>query len=173
MVDPKDLEADASQIESVEGILDGRSEDLNGYIASFISYLTDMDPAPLFQGLPDDRCQCPHWGYVIKGKMTFRFADREETYEAGDAYYAPPGHTPVMFAGAEVVELPSLGPSPSPCARLFGHQSRGERPNARLVQVPTQLLLNPIIVAVRRPRDVSPPAKAVMRNKRCLLRRPA
>ncbi len=64
-----------------------------------------MDPTPLFQGLPDDRCQCPHWGYVIKGKITFRFADREETYEAGDAYYAQPGHTPVMYAGTDTVEF--------------------------------------------------------------------
>jgi hypothetical protein len=102
---PRTSKADASQIESVEGILDGCSEGLDGYIASFTSYLADMDPAPVFKGLPDDRCQCPHWGYVIKGKMTFRFADREETYEAGDAYYAPPGHTPVLFAGAEVVEF--------------------------------------------------------------------
>jgi ribosomal protein L16 Arg81 hydroxylase len=32
-------------------------------------------------------------------------ADREETYEAGDAYYVPPGHTPVHYAGAEIVEF--------------------------------------------------------------------
>ena len=64
-----------------------------------------LDTAPLFKGLPDDRCQCPHWGYVIKGKVTFKFPDREETYEAGDAYYVPPGHTPVHYAGGEVVEF--------------------------------------------------------------------
>jgi hypothetical protein len=28
-----------------------------------------------------------------------------ETYEGGDAYYAPPGHTPKLFAGSEVVEF--------------------------------------------------------------------
>ncbi len=33
--------------------------------------------APLFQGLPDDRCQCPHWGYVIKGELRYRFASHE------------------------------------------------------------------------------------------------
>ena len=42
---------------------------------------------------------------MIKGKVAFRFADREETYEAGDAYYVPPGHTPMHFAGAEIVEF--------------------------------------------------------------------
>ncbi|MGZ6697253.1 MAG: cupin domain-containing protein, partial [Solirubrobacteraceae bacterium] len=55
--------------------------------------------------LPDDRCQCPHRGYVIGGRVTFRFAAGEETYEAGDAYYAPPGHVPVIAAGTEVVEF--------------------------------------------------------------------
>lgn len=49
---------------------------------------------------------CPHWGYVVKGKLTFTFADgHAETYEAGDAYYAPPGHTPHLYTGSEVVEF--------------------------------------------------------------------
>jgi quercetin dioxygenase-like cupin family protein len=42
---------------------------------------------------------------VLRGKVGFRFSDREETYEAGDAYYVPPGHTPVHYAGAEIVEF--------------------------------------------------------------------
>ena len=37
--------------------------------------------------------------------MAFRLANREETYEAGDAYYVPPGHTPVHYAGAEIIEF--------------------------------------------------------------------
>jgi hypothetical protein len=102
---PKTSKASASQVEVVDGILEDRSEDLDGYTAGFTSFKADMDPAPFFKGLPDDRCQCPHWGYVVKGKITFRFADREETYEAGDAYYAPPGHTPVVFEGNEIVEF--------------------------------------------------------------------
>jgi ethanolamine utilization protein EutQ (cupin superfamily) len=44
------------------------------------------------KGLPDDRCQCPHWGYVVNGRLTFRYADREEISEAGDVFYTPPGH---------------------------------------------------------------------------------
>ena len=102
---PKVSKESASQVQHVEGVVDDRSEELDGYTAGFTTFLGDMDPAPLFRGLPDDRCQCPHWGYVLKGKMTFRFADHEETYEEGDAYYAPPGHTPVMYEGSEVVEF--------------------------------------------------------------------
>ena len=44
-------------------------------------------------------------GYVIKGKVAFRSGDREEVFEAGDAYYVGPGHTPVLYAGTEVVEF--------------------------------------------------------------------
>ncbi len=83
-----------------------RQADLgDGYTVVFAHFKTDADPAPLFRGLPDDRCQCPHWGYVIAGKNTLRFADHEETYEAGDAFYAPPGHVPLVTAGTMVVEF--------------------------------------------------------------------
>jgi glyoxylate utilization-related uncharacterized protein len=102
---PKVSKESASQVEVVEGLVEDRSENLDGYTVGFTSFLSDMDHEGLFKGLPDDRCQCPHWGYMIKGKMTFRFADREETYEAGDAFYVPPGHIPVMYAGNEFVEF--------------------------------------------------------------------
>ena len=40
-----------------------------------------------------------------QGDERCRFTDREETYEAGDAYYVAPGHTPVHYTGAEIVEF--------------------------------------------------------------------
>jgi hypothetical protein len=64
-----------------------------------------MDPSPLFKGLKDDRCQCPHWGVVLKGSLRFRYPDREEIFSAGEIYYAPPGHLPVLEAGAEYIEF--------------------------------------------------------------------
>jgi hypothetical protein len=42
---------------------------------------------------------------VLTGSISFRFVDHTETYVAGDAHYAPAGHTPVMTAGTEVVEF--------------------------------------------------------------------
>ena len=76
-----------------------------GYSVCFEKHTADADLAEMFRGLPDDRAQLPRWGYVIEGKVGFRFADHEETYEAGDAYYVPPGHTPVHYEGAEIVEF--------------------------------------------------------------------
>ena|SRR5947209_10735583 len=67
------------------------------------------DTEPIFKGLPDDRCQCPHWGYVIRGRMRVRYADHEETMNAGDAYYLAPGHLPIFDEDTEVVEFSPKG----------------------------------------------------------------
>ena len=85
--------------------LEGRYVDLGGYTVGFETYKADADPAGFFRGLPDDRCQRPHWGVVLTGSISFRFADHTETYAAGDAYYAQGGHTPVITAGTEVIEF--------------------------------------------------------------------
>lgn len=102
---PKTSKASAAESVVVEGY-EGHLTDLDGgYTAVFETYTADGDLAPLFVGLPDDRCQAPHWGYVVTGKVTFRSADGDETFEAGDAYYVAPGHTPVLYAGTEIVEF--------------------------------------------------------------------
>jgi hypothetical protein len=91
---PKTSKSTASQVHVIEGVGEGRSEDLDDYTVSFSSYTADHESPAAFKGLPDDRCQARHWGYVLAGKVAFRYVDREETFEAGDAFYAPPGHTP-------------------------------------------------------------------------------
>ena len=102
---PKASKATASDSMQVEGY-EGHYENFDGgYTVAFETYTQDADAAEMFKGLPDDRCQCPHWGYVIKGKVAFKTADGEETFEAGDAYYVDPGHTPVIYAGTDVVEF--------------------------------------------------------------------
>ena len=102
---PKVSRNTASHSVKLEG-LDVRLEHLEGgYSVCFESHTADAELGALFRGLPDDRCPLPRWGYVIKGKVGFVFPDRKETFEAGDAYYVPPGHVPVHYAGAEIVEF--------------------------------------------------------------------
>jgi hypothetical protein len=102
---PKASKQSASDSMELEGY-EGHFETFDGgYTVGFETYTEDADLTPYFKGLPDDRCQAPHWGYVIEGKVSFKFADREETYETGDAYYAPPGHTPVLYKGSQIVEF--------------------------------------------------------------------
>jgi hypothetical protein len=85
--------------------IQGRAAELKSYTVGFESDPEDVDPTPLFRGLPGDRCQCPHWGVVQNGQITFRWADHEETFGAGDAYYAAPGHLPLIAAGTSLVEF--------------------------------------------------------------------
>jgi uncharacterized cupin superfamily protein len=51
-----------------------------------------------------------HFGYVVKGKVAFRSSGGEEVFEAGDAYYVGPGHTPVLYAGSSA--RPESSPRP-------------------------------------------------------------
>lgn len=101
---PKASKQTAPKVEDSE-LVESRAEDLGDYRVEFASFRKQLDTEPFLKGLPDDRCQSPHWGYVITGKIVFRFADREETYEGGDAYYAPPGHRPLVSAGTELIEF--------------------------------------------------------------------
>ena len=95
----------ASETIALEG-LDVRVEHLEGgYSVCFESHTADADLAGLFRGLADDRCQLPRWGYVLEGKVGFRLPDREETFEAGDAYYVRRVTRRSTTPGAEIVEF--------------------------------------------------------------------
>lgn len=91
---PKASKETASESVNVEGY-EGHFEHFDGgYTVGFETYTADIDAAPLFQGLPDDRCQCPHWGYVKKGKVTFTYGDgHQETYDGGRVLRAAGPHT--------------------------------------------------------------------------------
>lgn len=69
------------------------------------TYLKKFDDAWLLEGLPNDRCQCPHWGYLLSGRMTVRYADHDEVVTAGEVYYMAPDHTIVVDAGTVLIEF--------------------------------------------------------------------
>lgn len=63
-----------------------------------------VDTTPLFVGLDGDLCQCPHWGFVIKGALTTTdAAGQTETVKANDLFYWPPGHNVKVDVDAEIV----------------------------------------------------------------------
>ena len=107
---PQASKETAAEHETLDGYEGHFEHFAGGWTVGFETYTQDADLSPLFRGLPDDRCQAPHWGYVVKGKLTYLSADGEETFETGDAYYVPPGHTPVHYAGAEIVEFSPTEP---------------------------------------------------------------
>jgi glyoxylate utilization-related uncharacterized protein len=98
----KESASDHTILEAYEGHFEHFE---GGWTVGFETYKQDADFSPFFSGLPNNECQCEHMGYVIRGKVAFRSGDSEEVFETGDAYYVPPGHTPVLYAGTEVVEF--------------------------------------------------------------------
>jgi len=68
------------------------------------------DAAPLLEGLPNDHCQCPHWGMVLKGSIKVSYEDgSEEHVNAGDVYYWPSGHTVSTSDDYESIEFSPAG----------------------------------------------------------------
>jgi len=82
-----------------------RDVEWGGMHVAFEAFPTGADTTPLFKGLPDGRCQCPHWGYLFKGRMRVKYADHEEDIIAGEAYHIAPGHNVVVAEDCELIEF--------------------------------------------------------------------
>ncbi|MBV7438763.1 hypothetical protein [Aeromonas sp. sif2416] len=81
--------------------------DATGYgmiSGEYFSLGAGTDIAPLLQGLKDDLCQAPHWGYVLQGELSVTYGDgSSEVISGGDLFYWPPGHTVRVGQDAEVI----------------------------------------------------------------------
>ena len=58
-----------------------RGTDWGGMYVYAGETLQTIDHAPSLTGTPDDRCQCPHWGYILKGQMRFNVAGQVELFK--------------------------------------------------------------------------------------------
>jgi hypothetical protein len=101
---PKLSKQTASVVEDF-GVAEDRHDDIDGYTVSFVTIRQSHDLAPMLASLPGGKCSCPHWGYVLKGRLTIRYADHEEIVESGEAFYMSPGHAPAAEAGTELVQF--------------------------------------------------------------------
>ncbi len=89
-----------------------------------------QDASGMVKGLPDDRCQAPHWGYLFSGRVIVDYGDRQETIEGGQAYYIAPGHRLTFETDCEALELhpdgraraDAGGGSPEFCRRRDGRR---------------------------------------------------
>ena len=82
-----------------------RGADWGDMRISVVSVPAGTDFSPLLKGLPHDRCQGPHWGYVLKGRLRIQYDHGEEVLSAGDFYYMPPGHTGLAEEDTEFLEV--------------------------------------------------------------------
>jgi uncharacterized cupin superfamily protein len=70
---------------------------LGGMTVAFNEIPAGTDFSPLLQGLKNDSCHCPHWGYVVEGELRIKYDDgAEENLTTGDVFYLPPGHTAIV-----------------------------------------------------------------------------
>ena len=79
-----------------------------GMTVAFNEIPTGTDFTPLLQGLENDSCHCPHWGYIVQGAMRVVYDDgSEEVLHAGDVFYMPPGHTAIVEEDLKIIDFTS------------------------------------------------------------------
>jgi hypothetical protein len=82
-----------------------RTAEVGEMTVAFVRLREGTDLTPALVGLPGDLCPCPHWGYMLKGKVKMKTRDGDEMYEAGQAFYWSPGHAPVALEDSEYVDF--------------------------------------------------------------------
>lgn len=87
-----------------EGI-EVRAREVGELTVGWFSLAKGTDLRPALAGLPGDACPCPHWGYLLSGRLVMHTADGEEEYTAGQAFYWSPGHAPEALEDTEYVDF--------------------------------------------------------------------
>lgn len=82
-----------------------RKQTVGAMSIAFVRAQKGTDLRPALKGLPDDLCPCPHWGYVLKGKVRMHTKTGYLDYVAGQAFYWAPGHAPEALEDIEYVDF--------------------------------------------------------------------
>lgn len=97
-----------------------RSAESGDMTVTFYRLPAGADARPLLQGLPAGTCRCPHWGYVISGRLRIHTADGGHDVLAGQAFHVEPGHAPEAIEDTEMFEVSPTEPSQELVAYLKG-----------------------------------------------------
>jgi hypothetical protein len=82
----------------------GDATGLGRISGEYFTLSAGVDTTPLFQGLDGNLCQCPHWGFVLRGQLTTTDAQgTQETVHANDLFYWPPGHNVKVDVDADII----------------------------------------------------------------------
>ncbi len=80
--------------------------DYGGMTVCFNELPKGTDITPLLQGLSNNSCHCPHWGYVTEGKILIKYDDgQEETVSGGEVFYWPAGHTASVQEDVKLIDF--------------------------------------------------------------------
>src|ERR671923_2419661 len=85
--------------------VDFRTLEQGGQTIAWVQLPQGADLGPALKGLEGDACQCPHWGYMIKGRLKMHTSSGDRVYEAGEAFYWAPGHAPEALEDTEYIDV--------------------------------------------------------------------
>ena len=101
---------DVGKIMEIPGVvmrLEPEFGDVSGFrkiSGEYFSLGAGVDTTELFEGLEGDACQCPHWGYVVRGRITTTDGSgTRETVQTNDLFYWPPGHNIHVDEDSDIV----------------------------------------------------------------------
>lgn len=82
----------------------GEAAGLGKISGEYFTLDAGVDTTELFMGLEENLCQCPHWGFVLKGQITTTDAEgNQETVNRNDLFYWPAGHNVKVDDDAEII----------------------------------------------------------------------
>jgi hypothetical protein len=85
--------------------VDFRSQAVGDMSIAWVRLAAGTDLRPALVGLEADLCQCPHWGYMLRGQLRMHTAAGQQTYSAGDAFYWAAGHAPEAITDCEYIDF--------------------------------------------------------------------
>lgn len=95
---PKKMEAPGMILRNMSGY--------GGMTVAFNEIPAGTDMTPLLEGLKNNSCHCPHWGYILQGSMRVIYDDgKEERLTTGDVFYLPSGHTAIVEEDVKLIDF--------------------------------------------------------------------
>jgi hypothetical protein len=77
-----------------------------GMTVAFNEIPAGTDMTPLLEGLMNNSCHCPHYGYILQGTMRVIYDDgKEEVLTTGDVFYLPAGHTAIVEEDIKLIDF--------------------------------------------------------------------
>ena len=96
---------DELPLQQITSEYSSRFVDWGGMTVGIEAAPAGMDATSSLKGLPGDRCQAHHWGYLLSGRIVVDYGDEQETIVGGQAYYVRPGHRISFEEDSEAVEF--------------------------------------------------------------------
>lgn len=88
-----------------DGDLEVRTLDLDGLMLGVFRLPAGTDLRPALAGLEGDLCQCPHWGYMLSGRVRMHTPDGHVDFVAGEAFHWAAGHAPEALEDSAYVDF--------------------------------------------------------------------